>query len=61
MMNPHSKVEKKRDAVKEFLAYFRNFSFDLINYKVPAAQGTPQDVLESLIISSYVKDELEKN
>lgn len=61
MMNPHSEVEKKRDAVKEFLADFRNFSSDLINYKVPAAQGTPQDVLESLIIPSYVKYELEKN
>ena len=56
--NPFRQLHKEK-AIKNFLDFFPHFTWDLYNYSVPG--DAPAYVKDSIRISWFVKDNLEKN
>ncbi len=57
--NPFADYKKKEIALSYFANYIRNYNNEISKYKVPSSPEVPQDILDSLRISSFVKQKLE--
>lgn len=58
--NPHTNFKRKEKALSYFASNISNFNNQIECYRVPATPETPQDLLDSLRISSFVKQKLEE-
>lgn len=58
--NPHADFKRKEKSLSHFASNISNFNKQIECYKVPATPETPQDLLDSLRISSFVKQQLEE-
>lgn len=58
--NPHTDIKRKEKALSYFASNISNFNKQIEIYKVPASPETPQDLLDSLRIASFVKQQLEE-
>ena len=58
--NPHTNFKRKEKALSYFSSNISNFNKRIECYRVPATPETPQDLLDSLRISSFVKQQLEE-
>lgn len=58
--NPHTNFKRKEKALSYFASNISNFNKQIECYRVPATPETPQDLLDSLRISSFVKQQLEE-
>lgn len=58
--NPFSDFKKKEIALSYFANSISNYNNQISKYNVPASPETPQDLLDSLRISSFVKQKLEE-
>ncbi|MCR5319306.1 MAG: hypothetical protein K6E22_13860 [Treponema sp.] len=58
--NPHADFKRKEKALSYFASNISNFNKQIECYRVPATPETPQDLLDSFRISSFVKQKLEE-
>lgn len=59
-VNPHTDIKRKEKALSYFASNISNFNKQIECYRVPATPETPQDLLDSLRIVSFVKQKLEE-
>lgn len=58
--NPHADLKSKEKPLSYFASNISNYNKQIYEYKVPATPETPQDLLDSLRIASFVKQQLEE-
>ena len=58
--NPHADLKSKEKPLSYFASTISNYNKQIYEYKVPATPETPQDLLDSLRIASFVKQQLEE-
>lgn len=58
--NPHADLKSKQKPLSYFACNISNYNKQIYEYKVPATPETPQDLLDSLRIASFVKQQLEE-